>query len=104
MIRNIYLANWRAYKALTLSLARPVTFFVAPNGVGKTSLVEGVRWGLLGIPEDRSLGRAVRSGQDVATVQLDLSLPGNLNVQVARSLKRNGATRFDALWVPESWP
>jgi DNA repair exonuclease SbcCD ATPase subunit len=96
VIRNIHLANWRAYEALTLSLTHPVTFLVAPNGIGKTSLVEAVRWGLLGAPEDRARARAVRSGQEVATVQLDLSLPGHADVQVTRSLKRNGATRFDA--------
>jgi DNA repair exonuclease SbcCD ATPase subunit len=96
VIRNIHLANWRAYEELTLSLTRPVTFFVAPNGVGKTSLVEAVRWGLLGTPEDRGRGRAVRSGHEVATVQLDLSLPGHADVQVTRSLKRNGGTTFDA--------
>ncbi|HEX5113667.1 MAG TPA: AAA family ATPase [Pseudonocardiaceae bacterium] len=96
MIRNIHLANWRAYEELDLSLTRPVTFFVAPNGVGKTSLVEAVRWGLLGIPDGRGQGRAVRGGQESAMIRLDLSLPGSVDVQVRRSLKRSGATAFEA--------
>jgi DNA repair exonuclease SbcCD ATPase subunit len=97
MIRNIHLVNWRAYRELNLSLTRPVTFFVAPNGVGKTSLVEAVRWGLLGTPDVRDRGRAVRGGQESATVRLNLSLPGYTDVQVTRSLKRNGTATFEAL-------
>jgi DNA repair exonuclease SbcCD ATPase subunit len=97
MIRNIHLINWRAYRELDLSLTRPVTFFVAPNGVGKTSLVEAVRWGLLGTPDVRDRGRAVRGGQESATVRLELSLPGYDEMRVTRSLKRNGAATFEAL-------
>jgi DNA repair exonuclease SbcCD ATPase subunit len=96
MIRRIRAARWRAYEELDLSLTRPVTFFVAPNGVGKTSLVEAVRWALLGVPEDRSLGSAVRSGHDSATVELDLALPNGSDVGVTRTLRRGGTVSFSA--------
>lgn len=96
MIARIRLARWRAYETLDLTLSRPVTFFVAPNGVGKTSLVEAVRWGLFGTPATRRLGQAVRVGHDSATVQLDLLLDSRA-VQVTRSLKRSGGTHFEAV-------
>ena len=95
MIARIRLAHWRSYETLDLTLSRPVTFFVAPNGVGKTSLVEAVRWGLFGTPAARRLGQAVRVGHDSATVQLDLLL-GSRTVQVTRSLKRSGGMHFEA--------
>jgi len=95
VIARIRLERWRAYETLDLTLSRPVTFFVAPNGVGKTSLVEAVRWGLFGTPAARRLGQAVRVGHDSATVQLDLLLDSRA-VQVTRSLKRSGAMRFEA--------
>jgi DNA repair exonuclease SbcCD ATPase subunit len=95
VIARIRLTRWRAYETLDLTLSRPVTFFVAPNGVGKTSLVEAVRWGLFGAPAARRLGQAVRVGHDSATVQLDLQL-GDAAVQVTRSLKRTGGMRFEA--------
>lgn len=97
MIRHIHLARWRAYEELDLAFTHPVTFFVAPNGAGKTSLIEAVRWGLLGTPDGRSLGGAVRSGHDTATVRLGLSLPGHPNVQVTRFLRRSGTTAFSAV-------
>lgn len=96
MIRHIGLQHWRAYADLDLRLTAPVTFFVAPNGVGKTSLVEAVRWCLLGLPDGRAAARAIRSGHDSATVQLGLDLPGNPDVRLTRSLRRNGATTFSA--------
>ncbi|HEX8095357.1 AAA family ATPase [Jatrophihabitans sp.] len=96
MIGHIALRHWRAYEDLDLRLTHPVTFFVAPNGVGKTSLVEAVRWCLLGMPEGRAAVRAIRSGHDSATVQLGLGLPGYPDVRLSRSLRRNGATTFSA--------
>lgn len=95
MITRIRLECWRAYKSLDLTLRQPVTFLVAPNGVGKTSLVEAVRWGLFGTPPARRLGQAVRVGHDSATVQVDLLVDGHA-VQVKRILKRSGGTSLEA--------
>lgn len=96
MIRSIRVKNWRAYESLELDLERPVTFFVAPNGIGKTSLVEAVRWGLLGTPQDRNRGRVVRAGRDVASVHLVVTLPTSIELSVRRELKRSGAATFQA--------
>jgi DNA repair exonuclease SbcCD ATPase subunit len=96
VIRNIGLQHWRAYERLDLPITSGVTFFLAPNGVGKSSLFEAVRWGLLGRPDDRARGSAVRTGHESATVELLLELPEHPDVRVARTLKRGGATTFTA--------
>jgi DNA repair exonuclease SbcCD ATPase subunit len=96
VISRIRLQHWRAYEELDLRLTRPVTFFVAPNGVGKTSLVEAVRWCLLGLPGSRAAVRAIRSGHEAATVELGLDLPGAPDVRLERSLRRSGASTFSA--------
>lgn len=96
MIRRITLHHWRAYESLDLPITGGVTFFVAPNGAGKSSLVEAVRWGLLGRPGDRTQGRAVRAGHESATVELLLELPRQGTVRLTRTLKRSGATTFTA--------
>ncbi|HEX8768067.1 MAG TPA: AAA family ATPase, partial [Jatrophihabitans sp.] len=93
---HIRLQHWRAYEDLDLRLTHPVTFFVAPNGVGKTSLVEAVRWCLLGVPDGRTAVRAIRSGHESATAQLALDLPGHPDVRLTRSLRQNGTTTFSA--------
>lgn len=96
MIRRIRLRHWRAFDKLELDLTRPVTFLVAPNGVGKTSLVEAVRFGLLGTRGDRTRGRAVKAGEDLANVELVLALTGGSQVEVIRTLRRSGAVTFVA--------
>ena len=55
MIHQLRLRNWRSYEDLDLRLDPGTTFVVAPNGVGKTSLVYGLAW--------------VSSGSTVASTQ-----------------------------------
>jgi DNA repair exonuclease SbcCD ATPase subunit len=125
VIRRILLRNWRAYDQLDLELTRPVTFLVAANGVGKSSLVEAVRWAILGTPSDRDRGRAVRSGEDTATVTVHLDLttseesgrhartaasssqahsPSSATIEVTRTLRRNGTSTFAASMAGEQLP
>lgn len=96
MILRIRLQDWRSYGNVTIELDRPVVFFVAPNGVGKTSLVEAVRRCLLGFPKARGAGRAVRSGADQALLSLDLVAGSAGTITVTRTLSRTGRTTFVA--------
>jgi recombinational DNA repair ATPase RecF len=48
VIRRLTLQNWRAYEHLELDFLPGATFVVAPNGVGKSSIVEGARFALFG--------------------------------------------------------
>jgi len=48
VIRRLTLQNWRAYEHLELDFSPGATFVVAPNGVGKSSIVEGARFALFG--------------------------------------------------------
>lgn len=95
MIRRIRLANWRAYERLDVELVKPVTFVVAPNAVGKTSLVQAVRWATFGKAPGVDGGRAVRLGADKATVQLTITLLSGATIEVARSLTKSGKTTFE---------
>jgi len=46
VITRVQLTNWKAYDHLDLELTSGTTFLVAPNGVGKSSFLEAVRWSL----------------------------------------------------------
>jgi DNA repair exonuclease SbcCD ATPase subunit len=96
VILRIRLRDWRSYEDVTIELDRPVVFFVAPNGVGKTSLVEAVRRCLLGFPKGRSAGRAVRAGADRAVLSVDLFIGGVGPITVTRTLTRTGRPTFNA--------
>lgn len=87
MITRLTLHNWRAYDHLDLPLAPGTTFIVAPNGVGKTSLLEGAAWALFG--EAALLPRgAVRLGSAsaTATATAEVSLPDGRQLRVSRPL------------------
>ena len=96
MIHQIRIRNWRAYRNATIPLAYPVVFFVAPNGVGKSSLYEAARNCLLGFPAGRNAVRAIRSGSDTAEVSMELSLSKDTVVTVTRTLTRAGRSSFSA--------
>src|SRR3954451_21067355 len=73
MIRRLTLINWRNYEDVTIRFGAGTTFVVAPNGVGKTSLVEAARWALFGVAGPSENG-AVRAGSDTAQAVVELVL------------------------------
>ncbi len=89
MITSVHLTNWRAYGDVTLQLEPGTTFLVAANGVGKSSMIEAVKWAL-----DRSAKPTpdpIRKGQRLAAVELELDISGNVH-RVRRSLDLGNAT------------
>lgn len=85
MITRIALENWRAYRNLDLDIDPGTTFLVAPNGVGKSSLLEAVRWALgAGHVEQRP--SMIRQGHTAAHVSVTLALPAG-ELAVRRDIK-----------------
>jgi len=74
VIRRLTLQNWRAYEHLELDFRPGTTFVVAPNGVGKSSIVEGARFALFGSvpPAREGAARVARTGTTSATVEVEL--------------------------------
>ena len=97
MIRLVELKNWRAYEDAAIDLGSRIVFFVAPNGVGKSSLMEAVRWCLLGEPATRKAKTAVRLGARLATVTVEVGLSQpDQTLRVERSLSPAGRATFAA--------
>ncbi|MGH9116503.1 MAG: AAA family ATPase [Acidimicrobiales bacterium] len=74
MIRRLTLRNWRAYEHLQLDLRPGATFVVAPNGVGKSSIVEGARFALFGLvpPAKDGAARITKTAATLASVEVEL--------------------------------
>jgi DNA repair exonuclease SbcCD ATPase subunit len=71
MIQTVRAENWKVYKRLELELWPGTTFVVAKNGIGKTSLIQAVAWGLFGETHtsiDHQV--AIRRGEEETTVSL----------------------------------
>lgn len=93
MIRRLRLRNWRSYEDLRLRLEPGTTFVVAPNGVGKTSLVYGLAWGVFGQHSRVEPKACVRAGAESAEVELEVALPDGRRLSISRTTKRRGAPR-----------
>lgn len=99
MIKTLRLRDWRNYADVEIEFKEGVTFVVATNGVGKTSMIEAARWALFGTlgptPE-----AAIRVGADSAQATVELILPSRGVLSIARPLTRP-RTRKDTQPDPE---
>lgn len=90
MIGRIRLRQWRSYESLDLTLGPGTTFVVAPNGVGKTSLMLGLAWGIFGDESDINTRSCIRAGSDSAEVHVELVLPDARDLTITRTVGRRG--------------
>ncbi len=90
MIHRLRLRNWRSYESLDLRLDPGTTFVVAPNGVGKTSLVYGLAWAVFGQHSGVDPKHCIRAGTDTAEVQVEFDLPNGRRLSIIRTAKRRG--------------
>ena len=93
MIRRLTLQNWRAYESAAIGFELGTTFVVAPNGIGKTSLLEAAQFALTG--NWRHLASPVQLDADSAVVELTLQLP------IARVLRIRRVLFADPSRAPE---
>ena len=94
MIHRLRLRNWRSYEDLDLLFDPGTTFVVAPNGVGKTSLVYGLAWAVFGQHSGVDPQKdCIRAGAESAEVQVEFNLPDGRRLSISRIAKRRGVPR-----------
>lgn len=92
MIRRLHLQGWRAFEDLTVNLDGGLTFVVAENGVGKTSLVQAAAWGLYGKLSGIDAQAARRIGTSDTRVEVDLELPDGRTLSIERQVAKRSET------------
>lgn len=90
MIRRVVLSNWRAYDELTLEFDEGVTFVVASNGIGKSSIVMGVAWGLFGRASSIDAVASIRGDAESASVEVLLELSDGRALEISRVVTTKG--------------
>jgi DNA repair exonuclease SbcCD ATPase subunit len=96
MIRRLRLRSWRAYEDLDLELGPGATFVVASNGIGKTSLIMGVSWGLFGDASQVDPVEQIRGDAESAMVGIELRLPSGVDLEITRTITTRGRMALEA--------
>lgn len=92
MIRKLHLRGWRSFEEQSLEIGPGVTFVLAENGVGKTSLIEAAAWGLYGPLSGVDPVAARRIGADETSVDVEVQLPDRRVLTVRRVVDAGGET------------
>jgi DNA repair exonuclease SbcCD ATPase subunit len=92
MIRRLELRRWRAFDAIALDFGPGTTFVVAPNGVGKTSLLLGLTWALFGDSSKVNAKECVRFGHDNAEATVTIDIGNDRQLVIHRTVTVAGKT------------
>jgi len=92
VIRRLHLRGWRSFEDQSLEIGAGVTFVLAENGVGKTSLIEAAAWGVYGPLSGVDAVAARRIGADVTSVEVEVELPDRRVLNIRRVVDAGGGT------------
>jgi DNA repair exonuclease SbcCD ATPase subunit len=94
MIERLQLRRWRAFDSLDLSFEPGTTFVVAPNGVGKTSLLLGMAWAIFGEQAKVSARDHIRAGSTSAEAEVTMVVNGD-RLAIRRTVGERGRPSAD---------
>ena len=94
MIRDLKIKNWKCHDNLYLEFKKGVNFIIGDNGIGKTSILEAIVFGLIGRVRRKPENTFKRIG---STGDTEVSLKfeqNNKKYEIRRSLPGRGYTRL----------
>jgi len=92
VIRKLHLRGWRSFEEQSLEIGPGVTFVLAENGVGKTSLIEAAAWGVYGPLSGVDAVTARRIGADETSIEVEVELPDRRVLNIRRAVDAGGRT------------
>lgn len=95
MIERLELSRWRAFDHVDIPFEQGTTFLVAPNGVGKTSLLLGLTWAVFGEHANVDAKSCVRLGQDSAEATVTITIGDRRRLTIHRTVTSAGKTSVE---------
>lgn len=75
MINYVEMTNWRAYDYRKVAFEPGITFLMGANGIGKTSILEAIAYGLTGEPSTlKDRGKLLRDPDQSANVRMSFTV------------------------------
>ncbi|MEM0242613.1 MAG: AAA family ATPase, partial [Fervidicoccaceae archaeon] len=96
-LEKLILENFYSYGSPTeISFSDGITIIVGENGAGKSSIVKGIYFAILGALPDVTIENAIHRGRNEMRVTLVLT-DGSVKYVVTRKRGRRGGAREDTL-------
>jgi DNA repair exonuclease SbcCD ATPase subunit len=90
MIERLELRRWRAFESVAIDFEPGTTFLVAPNGVGKSSLLLGLTWAVFGDHSNVDAKTCVRVGHESAEAIVTVRHGANRRLTIHRKVSSAG--------------
>jgi DNA repair exonuclease SbcCD ATPase subunit len=101
MIEYVQMINWRAYDQHEVHFGPGITFIMGANGIGKTSILEAIAYGLTGEPSTvKHRPKLLRDPGKLATVRLSFAVDRQTYL-VERSQSQKSAERATLIRVED---
>lgn len=102
-LQKIEIENFRCFEKLTLNLHPELTVLIAPNGSGKTALLDAARIALWPWVKAFDLGSQTGKSASIQIddVRLELKVSGNMEAQLPSSITATGLWPNDD--IPQIW-
>jgi len=97
LIRELQIKNWKCHDNLYLEFKKGVNFIIGDNGIGKTSILEAIVFGLIGRVRRKTKNNFKRIG---STGYVEVSIKfeqNNKKYEIRRNLQGSGFTRLTRL-------
>lgn len=101
MIRRLVLRGWKAFDYIEFEPGPGVTFVTARNGVGKSSLLQGLAWSVFGERSGVDASRMIRAGHSSASTTVDLDIPDGQVLTIHRDVGGAAVGKVDGAEVPD---
>lgn len=95
MIRSVKLEGWKAFDYLEFEPSEGVTFVVARNGVGKSSLLQGIAWAVFGDRSGINAEVMRRAGHAHTSTSVVLDMPDGSALRIDREVGGQQVGRVD---------
>ncbi|MHA1395932.1 MAG: AAA family ATPase, partial [Promethearchaeota archaeon] len=79
MIESILIRNWKGHKTFECKFEKGLNFIIGPNGIGKSSILEAIYFGITGEVKSRTSLRKMKTIDSEGPMRIEINLFNNNN-------------------------
>ena len=93
MIETILIRNWKGYRTFECKFEKGLNFIIGPNGVGKSSILEAIYYGITGLVKSGVLLKKMKTINSKGPIIIQINiLKNNAKFRIERKYENNRTT------------